>query len=58
MLAHEIEHINDIFRRSFGGEDLFYNPWNHSLKRNVEEAVLFFLDEIDDKMDIVNRGIL
>ena len=35
-----------------------YNPMEHSVKRNVQEAVLFMLDEIDDKIDKVSKGIL
>ena len=35
-----------------------YNPMQHSAKRNVQEAILLMLDEIDDKIDKVVKGIL
>ena len=35
-----------------------YDPMQHSAKRNVQEAILLMLDEIDDKIDKVSKGIL
>ena len=47
-------------KRSFAESttDRYYDPRRHSFTRNLQEVALRFLEDIDDKIEKVNQGIL